>query len=354
MKSFYIIICILLSSYVAIGQPTINSSVIFDLGESSEVEIVQDFFAPGAAGPNVSWDFSGISGPSFRFDWRAINPDTLPVQMQDSFPNTDLSFLTPIGDTIGNYLFYQESNDSLFLLGAALTRIPGGDTTWFMLNEDPQLSLAFPIGYEDMQTDSFAGTNWVQVQGNLFMQKRRGSITHTADAYGDITTPLGTFSNALRIKTEERVYDTLVVMGFPASTTIQEITRYAWYADGEKYLIMQMDSISTTPGTTVQQAQYRTEALATSLDPEILSSLIDFKLFPNPANSRINLSFHLPERANVQLDILNLMGQRVLHKSYANIGAFEEELRIDHLPKGSYLLQISTPLGNLSKSLLIR
>ncbi|MDW3652312.1 MAG: T9SS type A sorting domain-containing protein [Bacteroidia bacterium] len=353
MKLFSIIICMVFSSYLAIGQPMINSSVIFDLGESSEVEIVQDFYAPGASGPNVSWDFSNISGPSFRFDWRAINPDTLPIQMQDSFPNSDLSFLTPIGDTIGNYLFYRESNDSLFLLGAALTRIPTGDTTWFMLNEDPQLSLAFPISYEDVQTDSFAGTNWVQVQGNLFMQKRRGSITHTADAYGDITTPLGTFNNALRIKTEERVYDTLVVMGFPASTSIQEITRYAWYVEGEKYLIMQMDSISTSPGTLTKQAQYRTEALATAIDPEILSKMIDFRLFPNPANKAIRLSFQLPQRAPVQIEILNMMGQKILLKEYAEIASFEDELSIDQLPQGSYLLRVFTPLGSISKPLLI-
>lgn len=78
----------------------------------------------------------------------------------------------------------------------------------------------------------------------------------------------------------------------------------------------------------------------TSRSPDF-SSLAEFgKLYPNPAQSHLNLELNWRKPADFRLQILNLFGQTVWEKTYpAQIGEQSYLLEIEDLPAGWYLLK---------------
>lgn len=78
----------------------------------------------------------------------------------------------------------------------------------------------------------------------------------------------------------------------------------------------------------------------TSRSPDF-ASLAEFgKLYPNPAQSHLNLDLSWRKRADFRLQVLNLHGQTVWEKTYpAQIGEQSYLLEIEDLPSGWYLLR---------------
>jgi hypothetical protein len=64
------------------------------------------------------------------------------------------------------------------------------------------------------------------------------------------------------------------------------------------------------------------------------------KVFPNPANDYIFIEGTLSSSANLQVNIINIFGQKMMNKSlYAN-GNFSEKINIGGLPNGVYFVEI--------------
>jgi hypothetical protein len=79
-----------------------------------------------------------------------------------------------------------------------------------------------------------------------------------------------------------------------------------------------------------------------------------FNLWPNPANTTINLSFESakPHEANVRM--LNFLGQVVLSQDISAIKGFNsKKLDVSHLPEGSYLLELVTEFETETKIVVL-
>lgn len=66
-------------------------------------------------------------------------------------------------------------------------------------------------------------------------------------------------------------------------------------------------------------------------------------IYPNPANSEVNINFSLPEPADVGISIINFMGQIVLQNSYKkklDTGSHMIKIPVESLVKGVYLARI--------------
>jgi hypothetical protein len=74
-----------------------------------------------------------------------------------------------------------------------------------------------------------------------------------------------------------------------------------------------------------------------------ISTLTDngtIKVFPNPANDYIFIEGTLSSSANLQVNIINMFGQKMMDKSlYAN-GNFSEKINIGGIPNGVYFIEI--------------
>lgn len=90
-------------------------------------------------------------------------------------------------------------------------------------------------------------------------------------------------------------------------------------------------------GTTVTDLQpYGAMPCPTALSNEEFTATNALKVFPNPVNDVLNLSY---DSEITSVALYNLMGQEVLVKTF---GASEASLNIAHLPAGAYLVRVAT------------
>ena len=68
---------------------------------------------------------------------------------------------------------------------------------------------------------------------------------------------------------------------------------------------------------------------------------IDFKVFPTPTSGIINFISKFSKPSNIDLQILNIIGQSMLKYHYGLQNELNEQINLDYLPPGVYLLKIT-------------
>ncbi len=82
-------------------------------------------------------------------------------------------------------------------------------------------------------------------------------------------------------------------------------------------------------------------AIASSLNE--LAGINNLKIYPNPANDVLNVSFNTNGEETIQLRILDLNGKIIKSgMSFDGYGFYEHQLNLDSISKGIYLLEIAT------------
>jgi aminopeptidase N len=79
--------------------------------------------------------------------------------------------------------------------------------------------------------------------------------------------------------------------------------------------------------------------------------------YPNPFNGSTLIEFQIPRRSSVQLEIFNVLGQKVatLIDDVRTMGRYSVEFDGNGLPSGVYVYRLTTPAASLlQKMLLIR
>ena len=69
--------------------------------------------------------------------------------------------------------------------------------------------------------------------------------------------------------------------------------------------------------------------------------LRSLQIQPNPVKEETTISFSLATTSDVQIILVNLIGETVLKKNFFNqTGEFNELLNLENLPEGVYLLSV--------------
>ena len=89
---------------------------------------------------------------------------------------------------------------------------------------------------------------------------------------------------------------------------------------------------------------------------EQLREQLEFSVSPNPATSNAHLTFNNPDNADVEIHILDLMGQDVmtLVKNALPSGSYEFDINTTGLAAGVYIIQLKTGMVSDSKKLIIQ
>ncbi len=79
-------------------------------------------------------------------------------------------------------------------------------------------------------------------------------------------------------------------------------------------------------------------------------------IYPNPAQGKVNISYQLPVADVVSIGIYDLQGKAVKTWASEAKDAGEHELlwQAEDLPKGSYVLRLSTAKGSFSKTIILQ
>ena len=216
----------LLVPMIGISQPVLTNSIVPEFGAQYDAQFIDNpVFDPGSDGANQIWDFSNLQG-QFEIHFSILDPANTPET--DSFP--DASFVWNIVE-FESFFYYSSNEDGISQMGTAVES--ANETTFLVINSVLEDALQFPVTFGTSYAYHTEYDNYLF--GNpLSSGQRDGALT--ADAYGTITTPYGTYENVLRLK--------IVTSEFGFNET-----QYAWY-DVNSFLPILVYEFSDAPDET--------------------------------------------------------------------------------------------------------
>jgi len=317
----------LFTSANLLAQPTLTAS-----GSNM---IVGDAFnwtnsaaiAPGNAGASQTWNLSSLSSTGTTTNV-VVTPGSTPYGT--SFPSANSS----IQAGSNAYSYYTTSASAFQYLGIATSN---GITTTY---SNPEDYLHYPFTYTNTYTDYFIGvtTNTASPYNNY----RRGSTTVTADGYGTLTTPAGTFGGVLRVHFVQNYQDSSNIGGTDYFTTYVN-DQYMWYLNGNHATIASTFTLVTTffgSPTTTSGAQYLNNVLVGISENK--NPGVAVAVYPNPAITSTAIKVKLENNSPIEIKTINSLGAQVLKTMLAEGTVGENELKLDvsNLPEGIYFAQV--------------
>ena len=77
-----------------------------------------------------------------------------------------------------------------------------------------------------------------------------------------------------------------------------------------------------------------------------------FSLYPNPANSNIEIKFTSAQAGNINISITDVTGRQVLSK--VSNGKATEQINVSHLPSGTYFIRLATDKATHTEKLSVK
>ena len=68
--------------------------------------------------------------------------------------------------------------------------------------------------------------------------------------------------------------------------------------------------------------------------------LADFKIYPNPNKGNFNVQFNSESNNEIKIAIYDISGRQIFNKSYQNTGLFSENLQLNNVQSGVYLVNV--------------
>jgi len=267
----------------------------------------------GNSGLNIFWDFSGIASGSSE-TVNMVNPSATP--QGSNFPNSVVAY------KLNNTWEYLKSDINEFSRNGFVT--PNGIVIKY---SKPQQLFSFPFTYNSVVNDSFSG-QYTSNGNNVF---RHGVSTTTADGYGTLLLPFGTYYNVLRLQYEEEYQDD--VNGVPQMTYLNII--YEWYQIGTHFPLLTL-TFTTINGATNKYG-YFIDQNSIGINNQN-ARIHEIKTYPNPASKLLNIEFSELYSEEIYLEVINSNGQPVLNESIKN--KHHHQINTSVLTAGLYLVRI--------------
>ena len=157
-----------------------------------------------------------------------------------------------------------------------------------------------------------------------------------ADAYGTVTTQLGTFP-CLRVKRISEL--NLTVLFF---SVIQKDTAYEWWTTQYKAPVFTYDRNSTDVFGQLEYGSYAnvlTEQAVPVREPQA-SQPVTLQTAPNPTTGASTVSFDLTRQGQTDLLVVDATGKTVLNQPLGALtaGQYSQEINLGAAPAGVYVV----------------
>ncbi len=318
--SYLILIGFFLMMHIhSTAQPTITATGVNPvIGESHNIQNC-NYINPGNAGANQTWNLSAMVGTSLLSTSYVI-PSSTPNG--SSFPNSNIAWSIPSSSVS----YYKTSSSALQYYGLASGSL-------IMPYSNPEEILHYPFTYNNSYSD-----NWNTVFFNgAYTFYRRGVTNVTADGYGTLITPSGTYNDVIRVHLVQSYQDSAYI-GVPYIVNYQN-NEYRWYKEGMHIQVANVYTITITGGSTTTGASYLTSNSAIDQPAVSINSTL---FFPNPASDQIYCNVQLKENEKIEVVLFNTMSQK-MGKTYTWDGVKGENLMnidLNDSPEGVYFAQI--------------
>ncbi|MBX2905465.1 MAG: T9SS type A sorting domain-containing protein [Taibaiella sp.] len=319
-----ILLCLFLAStFAAFAQPTLtkagNAPVAGDIfyGYSVDTAGVDS----GAAGASVTWDMSSLvkidSDTTFFLNCAA-------TPYCDSFPGANIVMRTD-----SDYSYGISGADGLQMIGAY------SDTNYIHFT-DPRKMTAYPFTYGSTFKDT-SGMTFSIMGFDIYFNTYN---TVTADAWGTLKLPNGTFTNVLRVQTTTIQQDSSNFMGMP-QVNRSRTESYSWFAAGIHTPLATLNYDTSGSGTWyLNDAKYYK---ATPPPPTTgigdVASRGSINVYPNPAQGVVNIQFG-ENRDRTTISVLDIAGRELLSSTSEHTD--HVTLPLNEIPTGTYLLRVAS------------
>jgi hypothetical protein len=275
---------------------------------------------PGNAGPNIYWDFSALNVSPMPNVVNYMDPKTTPYSGQ--FPSATVAYTS--GTT---FHFYKINSSENSYLGWA-------DEYETSPYSDLQINFTYPFKFGDELTDSFVSHTTGQIESFI-----SGTTHIKADGWGTIKLPHNTYNNVLRVKYNIVSKDSSFV-----GVEISQTQTYLWYDGTHKTPILEITTIqgllNGVPIPLIIKKVIVADFTNGIVDDLCKSS--DFKIFPNPANKKTEISYDLITESDVVIDIYNLYGEliRNIKIGKESPGHYIENIPLADFQPGIYFIRL--------------
>ncbi len=296
----------------------------------------------GPGGENQVWDFSNLVIGTATHD--------------EVYGSVSLGYIKDATVTMGiSFVTYLEVNDAVYsILGDIYTPVPYMAPTSELLYSLPLVLFTYPLIFSNSFTVPVEGT---YEEIGFIDYYRKGTSTTTADGYGTLKVPSGTFKNVLRLKIIQDFRDSVLSISNPPDYSI---------ALTHNEIVYWYDGFHKTPVLNIQQSSYTTND-TTYYTKSVLvgegvnginygqESNVTFDLYPDPAINQVNLTFTLSQKTDIGFSILTMTGKDVLNYKAEKYdpGQSTRSLDVSLLPRGLYMVKLSTSQGNVFRKLLL-
>lgn len=331
MKKALLIAIVFISPYIFVGQIVIDQTDLPNIGDIQimiEVDSIQGVgLSPGASGTNIFWDFSSLITGYGKDTTYYVNPSS--TLYGSSFPTSDIAGK----EWAGNENCYSYD---YCLKGSSGMQWLGFGACW---NTPPELFITgnylfFPILTYGNSVNHYGRAIFDLISPNTYTVYYFTEVS-MADAWGTITTPIGTV-NAIRIYTTEILYDSSYVNGVGTQNSVTTGYYYSWYEKDLGWPVLEIGK-GLRMEEDFQSASY-SSSLVTGIN-SIAYSENSFSIYPNPNNGVFSISLQNTD-AKLEVEIYNLLGEKV----YA-ISNFKQqttnEIDISNFPRGIYFVLIN-------------
>lgn len=295
-------------------------------------------FSPGGDGPDQTWDFS-----SAMQDIEQVNTfvDPATTTNGDQFSGANLA-LTTDGN---NYTYI--ANNTAQMTAEGFSGDPLGDGTFNIVAPfDPVLRLhAFPRQHTTAFASDFGfdvtvdGSDFGVYQGRI---KEVSSVYDTTDAYGSITTPVGTYdcirSRNVTVRIDSIFAQLLEILPMTfLFANVDTTVTYAWHAVETKLPVAEMilDSLGNAVSFTWSSIEPNSTGVASAT-----SAANGLSIFPQPAVDQVRIT--LAGAAWVSVTVNDLAGRIALKNQRLTAN---DRLDVSALPSGVFVVNATGDQG---------
>jgi hypothetical protein len=238
--------------------------------------------------------------------------------------------------TTTSYAFYKASSSP-----AQIEFLGVYDPAIVIKYSNPMTQMKWPVTYSNSFNDTFAAS----MSSSTFTYNMAGSFTTSASGSGNLTLPGGAvYSNVLQLKS---VTITTVTVTVPIFTTVvsTSISYLYFHSSGKNPLL----NLSYSDG----------EFSGASIDKRVAVGLTDynfdasFSIFPNPARTHFNVKLSNPGNLPCTMELYSATGQLVKTENLGRSGTIENEISIDDLDPGIYMVRTSLGAKTSTRRLVV-
>jgi hypothetical protein len=315
----FVTLLLMMFSISSVAQPTLTGSSSNPVIGDQLTYNKSNYVSPGNAGANQTWNLSAMTSTASASEF--VAPASTP---SPSIPNSNISL------QVGTSTYYYYKTNSIALQNCS--DILYGNIISY---SNPEDALQYPFTFNNTFVDTY--------QGGGFGISRNGTSTVTADGYGTLITPAGTYTNVLRIKIVRNYVDD------PGSVNLaitSDVLEYLWFSPNQRFHLASIYTMTNTSqgGTTTAQGGHYIGNYLTGIEEQnSWSNTVD--LYPIPASNVLHIGLTGQIPTTIKASLYSTAGQLLKESTIITQGKVDLEYQVADIPNGIYLINLKSDRG---------